>query len=102
MELYELIARVARTTGAAVLMVSHDLHFVMATTDRVVCLNRHICCEGEPETVREHPEYKALLGGEASAVAVYTHHHDHVHDASGEVVQKDGSPESESGRAAHG
>jgi len=67
-------------------MVSHDLHFVMAATDRVVCLNRHICCEGEPESVRDHPEVRSLLGPVAPGVAVYTHEHDHVHGVSGKVM----------------
>ena len=85
-DLYELIARAAAARGAGVLMVSHELHFVMATTDRVVCLNRHVCCEGAPESVGKHPEYLALFGGLPSGVAVYTHHHDHAHAASGAVV----------------
>lgn len=67
-------------------MVSHDIHVVMAESDRVICLNRHICCEGVPDTVRNHPEYVRLFGPAADAIGVYTHHHDHRHDASGEVV----------------
>ena len=67
-------------------MVSHDLHVVMAATDRVLCLNRHLCCEGEPEEVTRHPEYLRLFGMEAgSRLAVYSHHHDHTHDLSGNV-----------------
>ena len=85
-DLYDLIARAAAARGAGVLMVSHELHFVMATTDRVVCLNRHVCCEGAPESVGKHPEYLALFGGLPPGVAVYTHHHDHAHAASGAVV----------------
>ena len=85
-ELYALIARVADECDCGVLMVSHELHFVMGTTDRVVCLNRHVCCEGAPESVRDHPEYRALLGAAPEAIAVYTHHHDHTHGVSGEVV----------------
>ena len=85
-ELYGLIAQVARARTLGVLMVSHELHFVMATTDRVLCLNHHVCCAGAPESVRAHPEYRALFGGEAAGVAVYHHHHDHKHGASGEVV----------------
>ena len=88
-ELYRLIARVAGERDCGVLMVSHELHFVMGTTDRVVCLNRHVCCAGAPESVRDHPEYKALLGAAPEAIAVYTHHHDHTHGVSGEVVPLD-------------
>ena len=85
-ELYGLIGRIREERGCAVLMVSHDLHVVMAATDRVLCLNRHLCCEGEPEEVTRHPEYLRLFGMEAgNRLAVYSHHHDHTHDLSGNV-----------------
>jgi zinc transport system ATP-binding protein len=87
LEFYELIAQLRRRRGCGVLMVSHDLHLVMAATDRVICLNRHVCCAGRPETVSAHPEYLALFGPlSAERIAVYTHHHDHAHDLHGEVV----------------
>ncbi len=85
--LFDLIDRVRRERGCGVLMVSHDLHLVMKGTDRVFCLNRHICCSGQPETVSRHPEYLALFGsGAAQSLAVYSHSHDHDHALSGEVV----------------
>jgi zinc transport system ATP-binding protein len=85
-KLYELIGRIRNRHGCGVLMVSHDLHVVMASTDRVVCLNRHVCCEGQPEEVSRHPEYLRLFGLESgTALAVYTHHHDHTHHLSGAV-----------------
>jgi zinc transport system ATP-binding protein len=78
---YRLIEEVRRETGAAVLMVSHDLHVVMAASDRVICLNHHICCEGTPRVVSAAPEYRALFGlGTQGALALYQHHHDHSHD----------------------
>jgi zinc transport system ATP-binding protein len=87
LELYELIERIRRERGCGVLLVSHDLHVVMGATDRVVCLNRHVCCSGEPETVSRHPEYIGLFGPRAAAaLAIYTHDHDHAHDLAGEVV----------------
>jgi zinc transport system ATP-binding protein len=90
-ELYGVIRRVRDRHGCGVLMVSHDLHLVMAATDRVVCLNHHVCCVGHPETVSRDPNYVALFGARAAAnLAVYHHHHDHRHDASGEVVPLDG------------
>ncbi len=86
-ELYDLIARIQRRRGCGVLMISHDLHLVMAATDRVICLNHHVCCAGRPEAVSEHPEYLALFGAAAARrIAVYTHHHDHAHGLAGEVV----------------
>jgi zinc transport system ATP-binding protein len=77
---YRLIADVRASTGVAVLMVSHDLHVVMAASDRVICLNGHICCEGTPRVVSNAPEYRALFGlGTLGALALYHHHHGHDH-----------------------
>jgi zinc transport system ATP-binding protein len=78
--LYDLVGTLRDSTGCAVLMVSHDLHVVMAKTDRVLCLNTHICCEGHPEAVSRDPAYLALFGTSAAAFALYHHHHDHTHD----------------------
>ena len=84
-ELYGLIGRLRDTRGLGVILISHDLHVVMAQSDRVVCLNRHVCCSGVPETVAQHPEYMRLFGPEeARSFAVYQHHHDHRHDLAGE------------------
>jgi zinc transport system ATP-binding protein len=81
---YRLIEEVRRATGAAVLMVSHDLHVVMAASDRVICLNHHICCEGAPRVVSTAPEYRALFGlGTQGALALYQHVHYHEHDGGG-------------------
>jgi zinc transport system ATP-binding protein len=77
---YRLIEEVRTKTGVAVLMVSHDLHVVMAASDRVICLNGHICCEGTPRVVSSAPEYRALFGlGTQGALALYQHEHDHDH-----------------------
>ena len=88
-DLYALIARLRDNRALGVLLVSHDLHIVMANTDRIVCINQHVCCSGHPETVANHPEYARLFGKEAAAAfAVYTHHHDHEHDISGHPITK--------------
>lgn len=77
---YRLIEDVRATSGVAVLMVSHDLHVVMAASDRVICLNGHVCCEGTPHVVSSAPEYRALFGlGTKGALALYQHVHDHDH-----------------------
>lgn len=90
--LYRLITEVRNQRGCGVLMVSHDLHLVMATTDTVVCLNQHVCCHGHPEKVSSHPAYLELFGEAASAeVAMYTHHHDHEHNIHGDVTCPDGA-----------
>ncbi len=83
-ELYDLIGRIRDARGVGILLVSHDLHVVMAQSDRVICLNRHICCSGIPDAVAQHPEYARLFGAEAArSFALYRHQHDHSHDLSG-------------------
>lgn len=78
---YLKIAEIRRETGCAVLMVSHELHVVMSASDRVICLNGHVCCSGTPEVVASAPEYRALFGtGTQGALALYRHTHDHGHD----------------------
>ena len=89
-ELYQLIATIRNRHGCGVLLVSHDLHLVMASTDTVVCLNRHVCCTGHPRAITRHPEFISLFGPHVSnALAVYQHSHDHRHDALGEPVPMD-------------
>ncbi len=79
---YRQIETVRRETGCAVLMISHDLHVVMAASDRVICLNGHVCCQGSPAVVASAPEYRALFGsGTGGALALYQHDHDHDHEA---------------------
>ncbi|WP_323033502.1 metal ABC transporter ATP-binding protein [Paracoccus sp. (in: a-proteobacteria)] len=78
---YKLIEEVRAETGVAVLMVSHDLLVVMRASDRVVCLNGHVCCEGTPQVVSAAPAYRAMFGAELQGtLALYQHHHDHDHD----------------------
>jgi zinc transport system ATP-binding protein len=90
-ELYALIADIRKRRGCGILIISHDLHLVMSKTDHVVCLNRHVCCEGQPEAVSRHPEYQALFGPSgAEGLAVYSHHHDHAHGLSGDVDHEHG------------
>lgn len=83
-DLYDLIGRIRDERKLGVLLISHDLHVVMAKSDRVICLNGHVCCSGQPETVAQHTEYARLFGPQASStLGVYLHHHDHAHDISG-------------------
>ncbi|MGR6980977.1 zinc ABC transporter ATP-binding protein ZnuC [Testudinibacter sp. P27/CKL/0425] len=85
-ELYQLIRESKSRIHCAVLMVSHDLHLVMANTDQVLCINQHLCCAGTPETVSEHPEFIQYFGDQfAQNFALYTHHHNHKHNLHGDV-----------------
>ncbi len=86
-ELYALLMRLRDTRDLGILLVSHDLHIVMAASDRVLCLNHHLCCSGVPEAVAQHPEYVRLFGAEtARMLAVYRHSHDHTHDLTGQPL----------------
>ncbi|SUO95815.1 ATP-binding cassette domain-containing protein [Suttonella ornithocola] len=75
---YQTIRDHQLQSGCAIVMISHDLHLVMAASDRVLCLNKHICCAGKPQDVISHPEFQALTG-QSAAIGVYTHHHQHIH-----------------------
>jgi zinc transport system ATP-binding protein len=85
-ELYKLISNIRKRHHCGILMISHDLHMVMSATDRVLCLNRHVCCSGHPDTVRVDPSYVALFG-RIPTLMPYSHHHDHSHNVHGDVVQ---------------
>jgi zinc transport system ATP-binding protein len=79
---YQSLETIRARIGCAILMVSHDLHVVMSASDRVICLNGHICCEGHPSIVSAAPAYRELFGtGTKGALALYQHHHDHADHA---------------------
>uniref|UniRef100_UPI003565AF8F ATP-binding cassette domain-containing protein n=1 Tax=Litorivivens sp. TaxID=2020868 RepID=UPI003565AF8F len=85
--LYQRISDLRDELRCAVLVVSHDLHWVMAKTDSVICLNQHICCHGHPQTVSSDPAYLTLFGQETDpALAPYVHEHDHAHSIHGDVI----------------
>ncbi len=89
--LYDLIDQLRHELNCGVLMVSHDLHLVMAKTDEVLCLNHHICCSGTPEAVSQHPEFMAMFGPRgAQQLAIYRHHHNHRHDLQGRIFLRRG------------
>ncbi len=95
-ELYQLITDIRNESknqeSCAVLMVSHDLHLVMASTDKVVCINQHVCCSGHPHQVKKHPAYLRLFGGESDELAIYTHRHDHHHGVDGHILESQNAP----------
>ncbi len=99
-DLYGLIGRIRDERGCGVLLVSHDLHLVMAAADQVICLNHHVCCAGRPEAVTRDPAYLALFGEHvARQFAVYHHDHDHRHDTDGTVLPLGPEPEGKRRRA---
>lgn len=89
--LYDLIDKLRQELYCSVLIVSHDLHLVMAKTDEVLCLNQHICCSGTPEVVSLHPEFIAMFGPRgAEQLGIYRHHHNHRHDLQGRIILRKG------------
>ncbi len=92
MEIYDYIREYRDQTGASIVLVSHDLHLVMAATDQVICINGHVCCSGTPEGVANNPQYLDMFGPQtAQALAIYRHTHDHVHLSDGNVQHADGT-----------
>jgi zinc transport system ATP-binding protein len=84
--LYKLIEDIRNRLDCGVLLISHDLHVVMSTTDRVICLNGHVCCSGTPANVASSDEFKSLFGERAaSGLALYEHRHDHEHLPDGRI-----------------
>lgn len=95
-DFYRQINLVRQKLGCGIVMISHELHVVMRQTDRVICVNGHICCEGKPEVVGMSPEYRALFGLDKDEAALYLHqnHHSHDHDhdhqhANASMLQKE-------------
>ncbi len=84
--LYNLIKDISVNLNCGILLISHDMHFVMSTTDHVICLNGHICCSGSPSNVVKNPEYIKLFGEHNSeTLSYYQHQHDHSHDHDGSI-----------------
>lgn len=85
-ELYQLLNKTRDWLNCAILMVSHDLNIVMANTDEVLCVNRHLCCAGTPEAISSEPSFIHFFGDQfAKNVAFYSHKHNHHHDLHGDV-----------------
>ena len=60
--LYKFIDELPDFLRCAMLVVSHDLHWVMKGSRRVICLNKHICCEGKPSELATTAEFQKLFG----------------------------------------
>ena len=85
-KLYNLIKKISEDLKCGILLISHDIHFVMSATDYVLCLNGHVCCSGTPQDVAKNPSYIELFGQQAaSSIALYKHNHDHTHNHDGSV-----------------
>ena len=69
-DIRKILIELNKKHNIAILTISHDLHLVMRSSNHVICLNHHICCEGVPETLSKDQAYLAL----------YSHHHEHKHN----------------------
>ncbi len=86
--LYNLIKNISDTLNCGILLISHDIHFVMSSTDHVICLNGHVCCSGTPSYVAKNPAYIELFGEHtASVLSLYKHQHEHSHSIDGSIVE---------------
>ena len=100
LELFSLIENIRNTLNCGVLLISHNLHIVMATTDRVICLNGHVCCSGSPANVASSAAFKTLFGEHAtSGLAFYEHKHDHEHLPDGRIQHKTGNDDEDNTNA---
>ena len=87
-KLYNLIKNISESLKCGILLISHDLHFVMSSTDYVLCLNGHVCCSGTPDVVANNSSYIDLFGEHAATtLSFYKHNHDHTHDIDGSVLK---------------
>jgi len=78
---YKLIQEIYSKRDISILMVSHDLHLVMVSTKKVLCLYKHICCSGAPQQIAKDPEFLSMFGKDmANMMSIYQHSHDHDHD----------------------
>ena len=85
--LYNIIKKISDDLNCGILLISHDIHFVMSATDQVICLNGHVCCSGTPSAVAQNPAFVELFGKTvSSALSLYEHRHDHTHDHDGSVI----------------
>ena len=80
-KLIEDIVRIRDRLNCGIIWISHKLHFVMAKTDKVLCVNGHICCTGTPRQILNNEIFLEIFGQEvAQSLSFYRHIHDHDHD----------------------
>ena len=80
LEFYSYINKLHKEKNISILMVSHDLHIVMSSTKKVICLNHHICFQGEPKIIAQNPDFKEIFGNDMNKlISIYNHYHDHHH-----------------------
>jgi len=75
---YAMLDRIRANLKKSIIMISHDLHTVMSSSDQVVCLNQKVHCSGEPTDIKSHESYKGLFKLDTEKIiSTYTHKHNH-------------------------
>jgi zinc transport system ATP-binding protein len=72
-EFYQLLYQLKQEQGWAVLQISHDLEMVRRHCDRVLCLNRTLRCQGNPDAALSPENLSAAYGSE-----FVRYHHQHL------------------------
>lgn len=85
-ELYDSLEQLRREQRLAIVMVSHDLSLVMAKSDQVLCIQKHICCVGKPEGIEQHPEFLRIFPHLPQSIGLYPHQHKHHHAVDGSII----------------
>ncbi len=68
---YEMLGRMQKERGTAILLISHDLNVVSRRADHVLCLNKKVLCYGRPGEVLNAESLGRLYGD----VTLYRHDH---------------------------
>ena len=71
-EFYQLLYQLKQEQGWAILQISHDLDMVRKHCDRVLCLNRSLRCQGNPDYALAPDNLAAVYGSE---FVRYRHQH---------------------------
>lgn len=85
-ELYDTLQQLRREQHLAIVMVSHDLSLVMAKSDQVLCIQKHVCCFGKPEGIEQHPEFLRIFPNLPQSIGLYSHQHKHHHAVDGSII----------------
>ncbi len=86
LKFYSLIDKINKEMNTSIIMVSHDLNIVLNRTNEVLCLNRHICCKGTPNSISSTQGFLDLFGKDKLDIGLYQHDHNHTHNINGEKI----------------
>lgn len=73
-ELYGLVELIRDRHRCGVLVVSHDLHFVLTSSDFLICLGKNDYCSGAPKEIISHPLFRDIFGYQLSEQILLSKH----------------------------